>query len=191
MLHPTLHQHSTECYAQLLRCLFYSVSQSDQREYTGAKVAHKMLYKLTPLVNFINILRAAFETKILWQNLQSQINIIREKLRKRLSFKKESSNMLVKLTTSFNFINILHAIFLPISFCHALSLKAECFSFVIFCAKIFAKNVRVKRWWNWHLVQFHVLVEPVQLQSSLDDLIIDTKHFTDLGKLNLILVVWF
>jgi len=98
MLHPTLHQHSTECYAQLLRCLFYSVSQSDQREYTGAKVAHKMLYKLTPLVNFINILRAAFETKILWQNLQSQINIIREKLRKRLSFKKESSNMLVKLT---------------------------------------------------------------------------------------------
>ncbi len=47
-----------------------------------------------------------------------------------------------------------HQHFRPASFADILSpksLKAEFFSFVIFCAKILVKNVRLKCWWNWHL----------------------------------------
>jgi len=44
-----------------------------------------------PLVNFINILQAAFAPKI----IQSR-NVIREKLRKSLSYEKSASNLLMK-----------------------------------------------------------------------------------------------
>jgi len=54
-----------------------------------------------PAVNFINILRAAFETKLLRQKkLQSQ-NITRDKLRKRLSVEKGVCKTMMKSTPGF------------------------------------------------------------------------------------------
>jgi hypothetical protein len=53
--------------------------------------------KLTPVVNFIKILRAAFTPIFFCQKLQSQ-TVIREKLRKALSYEKVESKVLMKLT---------------------------------------------------------------------------------------------
>jgi hypothetical protein len=54
--------------------------------------------KLTPVVNFINILRAAFALiDFLPKKLQSQ-TVRREKLQKTLLFEKIACKMLVKLT---------------------------------------------------------------------------------------------
>jgi len=67
--------------------------------------AHKMLVKLTPVVIFINILWANFAPIFLrqknykakpWTNCSQ--TVIREKLCKALSYKKDVPNMLVKLT---------------------------------------------------------------------------------------------
>jgi len=49
------------------------------------KGAHKMLMKLTPAVNFINISCEPFSPIFFAKKLQSQ-NVIREKLRKALSY---------------------------------------------------------------------------------------------------------
>jgi len=62
-----------------------------------------MLMKLTPVVNFINILRAAFAPI-----LQSQI-VIREKLLKTLLYKKIKRKMLLKLTPRVNLRKLLYA----------------------------------------------------------------------------------
>ena len=39
---------------------FYAMCQKYQRKSTGTKAAHKMMLKLTPGVNFANVLQAAF-----------------------------------------------------------------------------------------------------------------------------------
>jgi len=51
-----------------------------------------MLMKWTPLIDFINILQAAFGPIFLRKKNQSQ-TVIREKLRKALSYKKGVSNV--------------------------------------------------------------------------------------------------
>jgi len=63
---------------------------------SNEKAALKMLVKLRPVVNFINILQAHFQTKVLSYFCQSQ-NITREKLRKALLNKQHPRKMLVKL----------------------------------------------------------------------------------------------
>ena len=65
--------------------------------------------KLTPVVNFINILRAAFALIFLHQEIiQSQT---KGKLRKKLSYKKGKSKMLMKLRPGLDFINVLRTAF--------------------------------------------------------------------------------
>jgi len=54
-------------------------------------------FRLTPVANFINILRAAFYQYSFAKKLQSQ-TVIREKLRKRCASKKCERKMLMKLT---------------------------------------------------------------------------------------------
>jgi len=56
-----------------------------------------MLMKLTPIVNFANILQTAFRQYYFAIKLQSQ-SVIREKLQKALSYEKVSSKMFTKLT---------------------------------------------------------------------------------------------
>jgi len=75
---------------------------------TGAKAAHRTMMKLTPAVNFINILRAAFAPILFCQKIKSQ-TIIREKLHKTLK-------MLMKLTSVVNFSNILQSLLCQFSF---------------------------------------------------------------------------
>ncbi len=53
------------------------------------KAVHNMLAKLTPVVNFINILQAAFVPIFLRQKLQSQ-TVFREKLKKHFCTKNAS-----------------------------------------------------------------------------------------------------
>jgi hypothetical protein len=57
-----------------------------------------MLVKLTTVVNFINILGAAFAPILLTKKLQSQ-TVTREKQGKTLLYKKGARKMFVKLTT--------------------------------------------------------------------------------------------
>jgi len=61
------------------------------------KLFVKKLIKFTPVVNFINILQAAFAPLFFCQKIQSQ-TVISEKLRKTLSYGKCTSKMLMKLT---------------------------------------------------------------------------------------------
>jgi len=53
--------------------------------------------KLTPVVNIINILQAAFEPIFFHQKIQIQ-TVIREKVSKALSYIKGAHKMLMKLT---------------------------------------------------------------------------------------------
>jgi hypothetical protein len=55
------------------------------------------LVKLTPKVNFTNILQAAFVLIFFCQKLQNQ-TVSREKLHKTLSYKKAARKLLVNLT---------------------------------------------------------------------------------------------
>jgi hypothetical protein len=61
---------------------------------------HKMLVKLTPGVNFINILFPRFLYKILAPKI-TKPNVTREKLPKRLAYEKCACKMLMKLTAGF------------------------------------------------------------------------------------------
>jgi hypothetical protein len=65
-----------------------------------------MLVKLTPAVNFINILQAAFAPIFFCQKLQSQ-TVTREKLHNTLLYKKSRKKMLVKLKSGLNLIKLL------------------------------------------------------------------------------------
>jgi len=56
------------------------------------------------IVNFINILRAAFALIFFCQKIQSQ-TVTREKLRKALLYEKGARNMLMKLTPNVNAFN--------------------------------------------------------------------------------------
>jgi len=56
---------------------------------------------------------------------------------------------LMKLTPDVNFINILHAHFFPIFWCQ--KLQSWVLGLKFFDAKISAKKVCLKCWWNWHL----------------------------------------
>jgi hypothetical protein len=75
---------------------------------TGAKAARRTMMKLTPAVNFINILRAAFAPILFCQKIKSQ-SIIREKLHK-------TREMVMKLTSVVNFPIISQSTFVPIFF---------------------------------------------------------------------------
>jgi len=77
----------------------------------SAKVACKMLVKLTTGVNFINILLATFAPIFFGNKIQGQ-NVTRENLRKALLYEKFVRKMLMKLTTGVNFVNILRGDFL-------------------------------------------------------------------------------
>jgi len=61
------------------------------------KCAHKMLMKLTTIINFTNILRAAFLPISFAYKTQSQTEV-REKQRKTLWFEEATPKMLMKLT---------------------------------------------------------------------------------------------
>jgi hypothetical protein len=61
-------------------------------------------------VNFINILRAHFLYKILEPKI-TKPNATREKLPKRLTYKKGKHKMLMNLTPGVNFTNVLCAAF--------------------------------------------------------------------------------
>jgi len=77
------------------------------------------------VINFINILQAAFASIFLRQKLQSQ-SVTREKLLNLLLYKKRTCKMLVKLTpVVVNFINILQAAFASI-FLHQTITKPNC-----------------------------------------------------------------
>jgi len=67
------------------------------------------------VVNFTNILQAAFSMILLARKLKSQ-NLSKEKLCKALSNKKGAHKMLMKLTPVVNFTNILRAAFESILF---------------------------------------------------------------------------
>jgi len=82
---------SPTCYKQLLRKQnLESAKKADNLNVffalLGINAACRMLMKLTPGVNFIDILRSAFAPLFLRQKLQSQTVII-EKMQKALSYK--------------------------------------------------------------------------------------------------------
>jgi len=74
------------------------------------------LVKLTPVVNFINILHALFCRYLFANKLQSQ-NVTRKKLRKALSYTKCECKMLMKLTPAGDYCRDLDKTFSLNIFC--------------------------------------------------------------------------
>jgi len=69
--------------------------------------------KLTPVVNFINILRTNFYTNVvsaafsMYMQLEKYVPVTREKLPKQCLYEMFALKMLMKLTPGLKFINIL------------------------------------------------------------------------------------
>jgi hypothetical protein len=84
-----------------------------------------MLMKLTPVVNFINILKAAFAPIFFCQKIQIQTVTREKQLCITLLNEKGVCKMLMKLTPVVNFTNILQAAFSPIFFCQKITIVSR------------------------------------------------------------------